>query len=196
MVNLPKVGQKVPKLLLDCMIEDDDGTTSSLPSLWERTPVTLIFIRHFGCIGCSENLSLLEPIFKDLAALGQRVALIGCGPKEYISDFRERLNLLYAPIEIFTNQEGDCHRAAGLLYGRWGSFGPRGLKEIVSAYFSGHVQVGFHGDYKQHAGAMMISPKGVIQFWHGNRSIGDHVNPNTLTEVALALAAQTHKEGV
>ena len=196
MSNRPKVGQQVPTSLLKCIVEDAAGSTSSLPSLWERAPVTLIFIRHFGCIGCSENLSLLEPIFKNLDALGQRVVLIGCGPKEYISDFRKRLNLLYAHIEIFTDEEGACHRAAGLLYGRWGSFGPRGLKEIVSAYFSGHVQVGFHGDYKQHAGAMMVTPQGMIQFWHSNRSIGDHVDPNTLTEVALTLAAQSHKGGV
>jgi hypothetical protein len=196
MTKRPKIGQQVPVLLSKCIIEDADGITSSLDSLWENRPVTLIFIRHFGCIGCSENLSLLESIFRDLNALGQRVVLIGCGPKEYISDFRERLNLLYAPIEIFTNEAGDCHRAASLSYGRWGVFGPQGLKEIVSAYFSGHVQVGFHGDYKQHAGAMMVNPQGMIELWHGNRSIGDHIDPNKLTEVALTLAAQTHTGGV
>lgn len=191
---MPAVGQAVPPELAACVAVDASGTEHSFGSLWADSPVFVVFLRHFGCIGCAENISLLAPRFEEIVASGTRVVLLGCGSAPFIEGFRERMNLLYAPVDVLSDDSLASHKAAGLKYGYWHSYGPVGMSQILRAFVNGNVQHSIDNDDRQHAGAMVVDSDGLVRLYHRNKTIGDHVSGQAVVDVALALLAARSKE--
>jgi hypothetical protein len=115
------------------------------------------------------------------------VVIIGVGAPNFIEGFQERHNLLFGPAEIFVDESLNTHRSAGLTYGRWAGLGPRARFEMVRAFVNGHVSGRVQGDIQQHAGALLVDVQGVVQLYHRNRSLGDHVSGSRLVETALSM---------
>jgi hypothetical protein len=170
-----------------CALHAANGDPYTVGELCSERCTLLLFVRHFGCIGCSENIGLLAPRFQELSDLGVRVVIIGVGAPNFIEGFQERHNLLFGPAEIFVDESLATHQAAELTYGRWAGLGPRAWVEMGRAFVSGHVSGAVQGDIQQHAGALLVDAQGVVQLYHRNRSIGDHVSGSQLVEVALAM---------
>ena len=181
-INLLK---PLPDRLSECAVVDAHGTSHVLGSLIEGSAALLLFIRHFGCIGCSENISLMAPRFAELKELGVRVLIIGCGAPNFIDGFKERHRLLFSPAEIFSDESLASQTAAGLMYSAWGGFGPKGLYEMARAFVSGNVSSDIQGDIKQQAGAILVDGAGVVRLYHRNGSLGDHVDPAQVVDAAL-----------
>ncbi len=66
-MSTPRVGEAVPEALERCTARDSEGREVRLGSLWREQHTLLVFLRHFGCIGCTENVALLHPRFHELA---------------------------------------------------------------------------------------------------------------------------------
>ena len=181
-----QLNNSIPQTLRNCVVTDSKGQEQTLGALCAERPTLMLFVRHFGCIGCSENISLMAPRFKELEALGVRVLIIGCGPSLFIDGFMERHHLLFSPVEVYSDDSLATHRAAGLMYSIWGGFSPRGLYEMARAFVAGNVSSGTEGDIKQQAGALLVDRDGVVRLYHRNESIGHHVNPSDIVDVALA----------
>lgn len=190
------VSNSIPPALAECDVEDSEGTTTSIGSLAAEQATLLVFVRHFGCIGCSENMGLLAPRFTELSDLGVRVVVVGCGPTLFIDGFKERHNLLFSPAEVYTDPSLASHRAAGLMYGLSGGFKPKALIEMGRAFINGHVSSGNQGDIKQQAGAVFIDQNGLVQLYHRNDSLGDHVSGQAIVDAALASWLQQNPEVV
>ena len=187
-------GSKLPAELMSCTVKDKNGASHVLANLVEGHTTFLLFVRHFGCIGCSENIGLLSPRFEELTSIGARVIIIGCGPPMFIEGFRERHRLLFNPAVIYTDDTLGVQRAAGLMYSSWGGFRPRALIEMARAFVNGHVSGPHEGDIKQQAGAIMLDTEGIVHLYHRNESLGDHVNGAHVVDIALKLHIQTHPE--
>ena len=187
-------GKTVPVSLRECVVRGNDDTEHSLDSLIAGKASLLLFVRHFGCIGCSENVGLLSARFKELSNLETQVILVGCGPTTFIDAFRERHHLLHSPAQVYSDPTLNSHRAAGLLYGLWGGFQPRALWEMGRAFVNGHVSQGAQGDIRQHAGAILIDAEGTVHFYHRNNTLGDHANAQQIVDSALTIWMAAHPE--
>ena len=175
------------------VLRSGDDNELLLGSLWTDQPAALIFVRHFGCIGCSENVSLLAPRLPELVQLGFRVAIIGCGAPLFIQGFRERNRLLHLPIEVFSDEKLESYQQLRLAYGFRYGLGPRGVYEMAKAFIQGHRSSDLQGDPRQQAGALLIDQEGMVHFYHRNESLGDHVSPSALIEAALTLRAKLNQ---
>ena len=143
------IGAPLPHDFLRCQVKDKNGDSHALSQLLANRPTLLLFVRHFGCIGCSENTQMLSPRFDELKAVGTQVLVIGCGPPMFIEGFRERQRLLFSPAAVYTDETLSIQRAAGLMYSAWGGFRPRALFEMARAFMNGHVAGPHEGDVKQ-----------------------------------------------
>ena len=65
-----------------------------------------------------------------------------------------------------------------------GSGNSRALVEN-GAGVNGHVSGEHQGDIKQHAGAMFVDHQGRVKLHHRNQSLGDHIDPARVVDVAL-----------
>jgi len=184
----------LPDALLHCEVIDGEGQSVTIENVVKSRSTLLLFVRHFGCIGCSENIAHVSPRFQELHDLGVRNVIIGCGAPNFIQGFKERNRLFGQPVEVFTDPSLTAHGAAALRYGSWGGFGPRALFEMARAFVSGHVSGPIEGDTKQQAGAIFLDAEGQVQLFHRAESLGDHVNTIQLVETAMAMRVLAHPE--
>jgi hypothetical protein len=184
------VGEPLPDSIAGASVLDRARKATRLRALCEGRAVLISFLRHFGCIGCSESLAELAPRLPELASLGVRVVLVGCGAPEFIDGFLERFNLVGADVEVYTDPTLAIHAAAGLRYGLWENFGPRGLLDLGRAFAKGHVNGPPEGDGRQQAGVVFVDATGIVQLVHRNRSLGDHAPPQRIVDAALASFAR------
>ena len=68
-----KVGAPVPSEWLACEVVDTGGDTCKLQILCGDGPALALYIRHFGCIACSEQVTGLIPRLHEFERLGIRV---------------------------------------------------------------------------------------------------------------------------
>ena len=189
-------GQPIPAELVECEVVRPSGEKVKIGRLISQSSAFLLFVRHFGCIGCSENVGLLSSRFSELVNLEVRTVIIGVGPAMFIEPFRERQNLIDAPVEIVTDPTLTAHKTAGLMYGLWGGLRPKALFQMARAFTNGHVSRPAEGDIKQHAGAILVDRHGIVQLYHRNASLGDHVNGQEVVDTALNGWLAEHPEVV
>ena len=189
-----QLNEPLPDDLRSCTVVSSDEQTATIGELVDGQATLLVFVRHFGCIGCSENIGLLQPRLKELEGLDTRIIIIGCGAPAYIEGFKERHRLLFTPAEVFSDASLATHQAAGLMYSIWGGFRPRALLEQVRAFVNGNVSSGVQGDIKQQAGAIYTDTSGCVRLYHRNESLGDHVSPQKVVDTALAAWLDTNPD--
>jgi len=195
-MSLLAPGDQVPTSLLPLEVESSQEVKVAIGDLWSERPCLVVFLRHFGCIGCAENVRGLAPRLPELERLGTRTVFIGCGAPLFIEPFRERHNLLHTPVELYSDVALRTYQAVGLAYGLWGGFRPRSLVEMGSAFLRGNQSQAIQGDKRQHAGAMLVDTTGVIRFFHRNESLGDHASVTEMVRAATALRFAPSSVGV
>ena len=84
----------------EVLLRSEDGAEHSLGSLWTGQPAALIFVRHFGCIGCSENVSLLAPRHPELAQPGFNILYDLNKTLEFNLTDSNLSSTEYVPVEI------------------------------------------------------------------------------------------------
>ena len=194
MSELLAVGRAPPAALADCPVLDSAEDAHPLHSLWAGRATLVLLVRHFGCIGCSEHMAALAPRLSELARLDVRVVVVGCGDAFFIEGFIERRGLVGAPIEVFTDPTLNAQNAAALHTGFSRTFGPRGLIEMGRAFLGGHRFESTEGSLPQHAGGFFVDRGGTVRLVHRNRTIGDHLPPQAILDVALADFARTQTQ--
>jgi len=56
-----------------------DGAPLTLRSLWTDRPAVLVFVRHFGCLFCKEQVADVLPEKAPLGATGPEIGIVGKG---------------------------------------------------------------------------------------------------------------------
>ena len=187
----PVVGQPIPEPLAASIVFDASAAARSLRALWAERDALLVFVRHFGCRGCSEHVAQLRPRLDELAALAVRVALVGNGSPEQLAEFVERERLGGFPLEVFTDPTLGAYRAAGLERAWSGVIGPRALVSMASLALRGFRNRGMHGDVAQQGGTLYVTRAGVVAFHHRSARIGDNAPLVDVVDVALRSRAET-----
>jgi peroxiredoxin len=192
-VTRPAVGDSASSALADAPVICIDGESRPLGSWWADGPALVVFIRHFGCIGCSVHIHDLAPRLDELANLGLRTVIVGNGDKQNLATFVERNLLEDKPADIVTDPSLASFEAAGLERSFLGTFGPRALYETLRAFGKGHLQRPWVGPVTQQAGTLLIDGEGRIAWLHRSRSLTGHAPAVEIVDQALALAMSSRR---
>lgn len=171
------------------LVEDADGNRVALGSFWEDSDALLVFVRHFACNGCSEHVTELAPRLAELASLGIRTVIVGCGNPTYIPDFVRRQRLDDKPVTVVTDASLAAHAAAGMIRSVWGTLGPGAAVAFVRALVRGHPHGSPEGDRYQQGGTLLVRRGGALAFQHTSARLGDHAALVEVIDAALAMRA-------
>ena len=182
----------VPQELLKSEVQTETGETVAFTQLIDG-PTLLVFIRHFGCLGCTVQVAALEPRLLQLHEMGVRTILVGNGNSDFIEEFRRRHNLLDKKATVVTDPSLGSFRAVGLPRKYLGGLGIRGLVAQFKAIGDGFRRYRGTGDDFQQGGMVLITGER-IGFYHANQHLGDLADINDLMEIVMAMAARPKGE--
>ena len=93
------------------VLQGADGHAHQLGGYWEDRPVVLVFLRHFGCLLCRENASLLRERYQDIKDRGGEVVAVGTGDERYANAFvRED----HVPFPVLVDDDAAAANAAAV----------------------------------------------------------------------------------
>jgi peroxiredoxin len=193
---VPHLGDAVPRELADQELVDASGARVRLGAMWRERPCLFVFLRHFGCVGCAEEMYELAPRLHELERAGVRTILVGNGSPAQRAGFVERHALDKAPVEILTDPTLAAYRALSLVRSAWATVGPRALIDTARALAAGHPHRPVEGDALQQGGVLLADTSGRVRLYHRSRSIGDHPPASDLVEAALRLAVESRGAAV
>ncbi|MBS2018054.1 MAG: redoxin family protein [Deltaproteobacteria bacterium] len=188
-------GAKLPDALLACEVARAEGGTVTLGELVRGQVTLLLFVRQFGCAGCSQRLTELVRYLKALRAAGVNVVVVGCGSADDARGFRDRFALDARPVTVVTDPSLAAQRAAGLHRSHWGVLGAKGTYNLLRAMANGHRNAWGKGDFYQLGGTILVGRDGVVALHHEERHLGESLVMGDVSEKALAMfATQSERE--
>lgn len=164
--------------MLDTLaVFDPDGREVLLGSLWTDRTAVLVFVRHFGCLFCRQQVAELEPLLEAVRSRGAELFLIGHGSISEARGFRDEVR---TAIPLFTDPGRQSYRALGMRRGVWSVANPGVWLRAARALRAGFRQTRVAGDAFQQGGVLVIDPQGVERFRYISRSAGDHPAPASI----------------
>jgi hypothetical protein len=157
------------------------GRQAPLSDLYREKPLGLVFLRHFGCIFCREQVSALRTR-EDL-----NIAFVSMGRPEETAEFRA---MLKSPHPFVCDPEAKLYEEFGLERGSVRQmFGAQVWKRGFQAASKGHSVGRPVGDPWRMPGEFVINTKGRIVWEHRPRHAGDN-SPVSALEQALKQATE------
>ena len=160
-------------VLDEITVFDPDGQAIRLGQLWAERTAVLVFVRHFGCLFCKEQIATLGPLRGRVRSLGAELVVIGNGTVEQARAFRDDPQGT-GPFPLFTDPTGQAYCAMGMRRGRRSVLTLRLLKHVVRAWRQGFRQTDVAGDALQQGGVVIVAPTGVELYRFISREAGDH----------------------
>ncbi len=174
----------VSPALAQVEVLDLEGKPHRIESFWKDRPVLLLFVRHFACVFCREQVAGLKPHFAELAAAGLDVVIIGSGNPLFAQGFVKELDLT---VPVYSDEQRQAYAAASLVRGFGTLVHPGAAIALVRALFAcAKPSLIVKGDNRQQGGSFVIKPGGELAFEHRSRYSGDHPNARVLVDKALA----------
>lgn len=134
----------------------DSGESVNLESLYQDQAVALVFLRHYGCVFCREQLASLRE-FKT-----ENIVLVGLGDQEETARFRQRMEI---PQKIISDPTKALYQQFGLRRASFGQFvNRRVVKRGIEAMRSGHRVGVVNADPLQLAGVFILNSQGDVIF--------------------------------
>ncbi|MCW3061574.1 MAG: alkyl hydroperoxide reductase/thiol specific antioxidant/Mal allergen [Capsulimonas sp.] len=171
----PQAGDAAPDLALTAT----DGSAILLSELWERRPIVVVFLRHYGCTFCREQAAWLRRDYAKFQAAGAEVVAIGQGDPKTGKAFQILLSLPY-PL-LVTGNDLAPYQAYGLDRGTFSQlFGWRSFVRGAIATLRGHFIGRLSGNGFQMPGTFVIDTGGRIQFVHRHAYASDNLSNDIL----------------
>ena len=172
---------RISRRLAGIELSSWDGTPTALGTTWRDRTAVLVFIRHFGCIFCRQQVAELRDRVLDIRARDGELVIVGNGAAHFAAAFREDFSL---DGPLLVDPELRAYRAAGLRRGRVEMLSPRLPLNMLRALVGGARQQGVQGDPWQLGGVFVIRPDGALTYRYESRVSGDHA---PIDEVLAAL---------
>jgi len=156
----PVPGETAPDLTLP----DSDGVERLLSEIWSNSErgCAVVFLRHFGCIFCSEHATQLRRDHQQFLDRGYAVVAIGLGSVQRAAKFKHDHAL---PFAVLADSDQRGYQAYGLGRGTLGDiFNPVLLVKSAKALFSGARQGRTSGDASQLPGTFIVDPAGYVRY--------------------------------
>lgn len=159
---------------------DTDGGAVRLGDLWRERTVVLVFVRHFGCIFCKQQVAELKGALAQIEARGAELVVLGNGNVDDARRFAREQGIKF---RLLTDPTGESYRQAGMRRGLATVVGPSVLGRGLVAWARGFRQNEVLGDPLQQGGVLVIAAGGHEVFRHVSRRAGDH--PSTAQLIAV-----------
>jgi peroxiredoxin len=183
------VGAPMPAALAEAWVVDAKGGWH-LGELVAGRPAVLVFLRHFGCLACSEHVTLLAPRLHELTRLGVAIVYVGNGAPNFIAGFVERNAIDLEKVCVVSDPSLHAFAEAGLRRSFASAFGPLGVLGLARAFVHGFRQSTIEGDSYQQGGVLVIDRDGCVVYAHADRATGDHAPFPDVIEAAMRVAVQ------
>lgn len=170
---------------------DPTGARVPLASLWARQPAVLLFVRHFGCLFCRQQIADITPAVGRIRAAGAELYVIGNGSVEDARAFEPELP---GGTRLLTDPSREAYCALEMRTGLGTVLRPSVLLRSLSALRAGFHQSSVGGDPLQQGGVVVITPGGVESYRYVSRFAGDHPDPAAILD-AVERAGLTSRTG-
>ena len=189
------LGAPLPESLLAAELLEGDGSPVTVRDLVAPGPTLLVFLRHFGCVGCSLQVSHLAPRAHELAELGVRSVYVGSGNPAQRDGFVERLGLGDKPVTLVCDPALGAYGAADMHRSLWSAIEPRAVGHQLRAYGQGFQGGwGIQGDNNQQGGALLLDAELRVAYARYARFTADLVDGSDVVAAATKLRLKTHTD--
>jgi hypothetical protein len=171
------------KALGTATVLDAAGEQVRLADQWSEHPAMIVWLRHFGCVFCREQVAEIRASRGDIEARGAGIAFIGNGTARAAAWFQKR----FAPDStVLTDPDLVSYRAIGARSGLASTLGPAAWGAGIRAFRSGARQTMTKGHAYQQGGLVVMAPGNKVLYQHISRAAGDHA---PVSDVLAALEA-------
>lgn len=167
-----------------------DGQPVRLRSLWPERKAIAVFVRHFGCLFCRQQVATLLPFESRFAAAGADLVIVGQGSVDDARAFRDELNLT---CRVLTDPTLEVYCALDLPRGAGTVFRPSVFLRALRARAQGFRQTRSGGDVLQQGGVLIFDKGGSQLYRFVSRSAGEHPSPHELLDVLEGVSASTRQ---
>ena len=172
-------------ILDDTNVLDPEGRELPLGQLWRERPAVVVFVRHFGCLFCRQQVAEIVSSLSDVRSLGGELYVVGHGTLEQLRAFRDEQSV---PFPLFTDPTRRAYDVVGMRRGLRTVLTPGVLRRSLQARRSGFRQSRVAGDPLQQGGVLVVAADGRELYRFISREAGHHAPP---AEVLAALKAAT-----
>lgn len=154
----------------------DNGESVQLESLYLDAPVALVFLRHFGCIFCREQIASLRSFATE------NIVLVTMGNQVATADFKRKMEI---PQRLISDPTKALYQDFGLRRATLGQFvNANVVRKGLSALRAGHREGFPTHDPLQLAGVFIIDRSGEVVFEKLSKDSSDNM---TGAEIAAEL---------
>jgi peroxiredoxin len=148
-----------------------DGSNVRIGALTTRGPVLLVFVRHFGCLFCKEQVGEVLTRRADFEARGVEPIIVGNGSVE---DARAFAREHAAGLRVLTDPHREAYCAAGMKRGASTSMGFGVMRRATRAMMNGYRQTKTQGDPFQQGGVIGFGTDGRVRYRFISEEAGEH----------------------
>jgi len=157
------------------VVTTETGETRDLSEFYKDKPLVLVFLRHFGCMFCREQIASLRP-YGDM-----NIMLVSMGRVNEAADFKEKMEI---PQPIVSDPNKLLYEAFGLRRGSISQIiGPTVTRKSIKAFQSGHRPGLLKHDPWMMAGVFRIDPDGDVSFSHYASDISDNLSGDEIARL-------------
>jgi peroxiredoxin len=175
----------------DVEVLDVEGRPHRLREAWAARACALIFVRHFGCVVCREQVAQLRPHIQGIRETGGDLVVVGTGGPFFAKAFQKDLGI--SDVEVYIDSARRAYDLAGFRRGVFSLIHPRAVWNYLRAFFSGHTYKGMQGDALQQGGVLVVALDGTIVFRFVSKVSGDHPE---VEQVIAALREASRSMGI
>jgi hypothetical protein len=159
------------RALAAATVLDSHGTPAPLADLWSDHPAVIVWLRHFGCVFCREQVAEIRAVRSAIEALGGGIAFVGNGTPRAAAWFQKG----FAPdATVLTDPDLVSYRAIGARSGLRSTLGPQAWGAGIRAFRSGARQSTTKGHAYQQGGLVIMAPGNKVLYQYVSRAAGDH----------------------
>jgi peroxiredoxin len=146
----------------DFEFADRSGRIVRLSDLWSTAErgIVLVFLRHFGCLFCKDQVRQLTAHYVQIRQSGYNLVAIGQGSDARAARFAEDYQ---TPFPVYGDKDRVLYTRYGLTSTRFGSFlEPDAYKVGIGAMLRGNFPTMPDGSVNQNPGVFLIDRSGQI----------------------------------
>jgi peroxiredoxin len=175
---IPRIGDRAP----DAALTDTNGFAVNLSYFWRERPTVVVFLRHFGCPFCREQILILRKAYNAFKSSGIDIVCVGQGPHKAGKAFSVYFDLPF-PILVC----GDDYT----VYGNYGLlkathqqlYGFQVLLRGMVALKNGIRKS--EGDNNQMPGVFAVNTSGAVIYTHRSLYQADNIDAEALLAVIV-----------
>jgi hypothetical protein len=171
------------RALAAATVLDSDGTEVRLADQWAKRPAVVVWLRHFGCVFCREQVAEIRAVRSEIEARGAEIVFVGNGTPRAAAWFQKKFA---ADSIVLTDPELVTYKAIGARSGILSTMGPSAWGAGLRAFRSGARQSTTKGHPYQQGGLVVMAPRNRVLYKHVSRAAGDHA---PVADVLAALDA-------